>query len=128
IGDVIDIGGTEVRYVAAEAASTAPQSQAPTSEAAAPPASGDDELDELLALESLNEEPAPPTPSGQAKIFAPPPESLPDDSNVPISLEDELKLPEPEHPQEPEMVEAAEPVVEPKPEVEAVREVDKAAE
>src|SRR5438445_239307 len=97
-GDVIEIGGTDGRYVAAEgAAAAAPAPVALSSEmVAAEPATlppPDADLDELLALESLAEAPQPPKPSGESKVFAP--GSAPEDSNAPIPLEDELRLPEP---------------------------------
>src|SRR5213075_2661597 len=72
VGDVIDVGGTEVRYVtAAGAAAPAPVARSPRVKAPAPaPAAAGEEadLDELLALDSLNEAPAPAKPSGQSKL------------------------------------------------------------
>src|SRR5258706_1752002 len=78
IGDVIEIGGTDIRYTAVAGAAAAP---APTRAAAAskpavksepdalPPPDAD--LDELLALESLSEAPQAPKPSGESKMFGP---------------------------------------------------------
>jgi pSer/pThr/pTyr-binding forkhead associated (FHA) protein len=99
VGDVIDVGGTEVRYVAA--AGTAVDTRAAVAKTAPSEPIAAADPDELLALESLNEAPAPPKPSGQSKLFEPPP-SVPDDSSAPIPLEeDEVKLPEPEEEPEP---------------------------
>jgi pSer/pThr/pTyr-binding forkhead associated (FHA) protein len=116
IGDVIDIGGTEVRYVGAAGAVATPERVGPVLKSVAPAAAAsaaaepaDADLDELLALESLGEAPAPPKPSGQSKIFEPP-ASVPEDSNAPIPLEDEMKLPEPQEVRERIEIESEAPI------------------